>query len=447
MDKNKTYYFIGIKGSGMSSLALILNDQGYQVAGSDIGEYTFTQKPLEQAGIPIYQFDATNIQSGMVIIRGNAFEDDQVEVAAALALGDAVTILTYPEIVEQLIRQYTSIGVAGAHGKTSTTGLLAHVLSGIAPTSYLIGDGTGKGVPDARFFAFEADEYRRHFKDYTPDYAIMTNIDFDHPDYYHDIQDVFDAFDDFGHNVQKGIFAWGDDPMLRKLTTDTPVYYYGVDADKDDFVAENIKRSTQGSSFDAYFKGELLGNFKVPLFGKHGILNALAVIAVAYVEEVDLTLLKKELMSFQGVKRRFTEKMVGDVTIIDDYAHHPSEIQATLDAARQKFPDRQLIAVFQPHTFSRTIAYLDEFAQSLDLADQVYLTEIFASAREEHGNISSADLGSKINKFGGIISPENVAPLMQYDQAPVVVFMGAGDVQNTEFAYEKILANTTMNLQ
>lgn len=447
MDKNKTYYFIGIKGSGMSSLALILQDQGYQVAGSDIDEYTFTQKPLEQAEIPIYQFDANNIQPGMVIIRGNAFEDDQVEVAAALALEDAVTVLTYPEIVEQLIQQYTSIGVAGAHGKTSTTGLLAHVLSGIAPTSYLIGDGTGKGVPDARFFAFEADEYRRHFKDYTPDYAIMTNIDFDHPDYYHDINDVFDAFDDFGHNVQKGIFAWGDDPMLRKLTTDTPVYYYGVDADKDDFVAENIKRSTQGSSFDAYFKGELLGNFKVPLFGKHGILNALAVIAVAYVEEIDLTLLQKELMSFQGVKRRFTEKMVGDVTIIDDYAHHPSEIQATLDAARQKFPGRQLIAVFQPHTFSRTIAYLDEFAQSLDLADQVYLTEIFASAREKQGNISSGDLGAKINKFGGIISPENVAPLMQYDQAPVVVFMGAGDVQNTEFAYEKILANTTMNLQ
>jgi len=447
MNKDKIYYFIGIKGSGMSSLALILHDQGYQVAGSDIDQYTFTQKPLEAVGIPIYSFDAKNLQPNMTVIRGNAFEDDQVEVAAALELGTQIDLLTYPDMVEELIQQYTSIGVAGAHGKTSTTGLLAHVLSGIAPTSYLVGDGTGKGIPDARFFVFEADEYRRHFKDYTPDYAIMTNIDFDHPDYFSGIDDVYQAFNDFGNKVTKGIFAWGDDPKLRELNVDVPVYYYGTNEDVDDFVAKNIKRSTNGSSFDAYYRGELLGNFKVPLFGKHGILNSLAVIAVAYFEQIDLDLLRKELLSFQGVKRRFTEKTVGDVTIIDDYAHHPSEIMATLDAARQKFPDRELIAVFQPHTFSRTIAYLDEFATSLNLADHVYLTEIFASAREAAGDISSEDLGAKMTKFDGIISPENVAPLMKYDNAPVLVFMGAGDVQNTEFAYEKILANTTMNLQ
>ncbi|QIL50776.1 UDP-N-acetylmuramate--L-alanine ligase [Weissella coleopterorum] len=446
MDKQKTYYFIGIKGSGMSSLALILHDQGYEVAGSDIDQYTFTQKPLTDVGISIYPFDAQNIKPEMVVIRGNAFDDNQVEVAAAMALGDAIELISYPDLVQSLITQYTSVGVAGAHGKTSTTGLLAHVLSGIAPTSYLIGDGTGKGVPDARFFAFEADEYRRHFQDYTPDYAIMTNIDFDHPDYYQDIDDVFDAFNDFGKNVQKAIFAWGDDLKLREIQVNVPVYYYGLNAE-DDFIAQNIKRSTNGSSFDAYYHETFLGNFQVPLFGQHGILNSLAVIAMAYVEEIDLDLLRKELLSFKGVKRRFTEKTVGDVTIIDDYAHHPSEIKATLDAARQKFPDRELVAVFQPHTFSRTIAYLDEFAESLDLADRVYLTEIFASARETKGDISSADLGAKMTKFGGIISPENVAQLMQHDQNPVVVFMGAGDVQQTEFSYEKILANVTTNLQ
>ncbi|MDU2152996.1 MAG: Mur ligase domain-containing protein, partial [Weissella confusa] len=126
MDKDTLYYFIGIKGSGMSALALILHDQGLQVAGSDIDEYTFTQKPLAAAGIPMYSFDAANIKPGMTIIRGNAFTDDQVEVAAALAMGDQVTVVTYPDMVESLIKQYTSIGVAGAHGKTSTTGLLAH---------------------------------------------------------------------------------------------------------------------------------------------------------------------------------------------------------------------------------------------------------------------------------------------------------------------------------
>jgi UDP-N-acetylmuramate--alanine ligase len=323
---------------------------------------------------------------------------------------------------------------------------LAHVFAGIAPTSYLIGDGTGKGVPDARFFVFEADEYRRHFADYTPNYAIMTNIDFDHPDYYTGVNDVRDAFQEFGEHVKNGIFAWGDDKHLREIKVDVPIYYYGTNPETDDFVATDIKRSTTGSSFEVQYKGESLGVFEVPLFGKHGVLNSLAVIAVAYFEKIDLDLVRKELLTFKGVKRRFTEKQIGPVTIIDDYAHHPSEITATLDAARQKYPGRQLVAVFQPHTFSRTIAYLEEFAESLSLADKVYLTDIFASAREAAGDISSADLGAKITKFGGIVSPTAVAPLLDYEDA-VFIFMGAGDLQNTEFAFEKILANTQTNLQ
>lgn len=448
MDKDASYYFIGIKGSGMSALALILHDEGHYVAGSDIDEYTFTQKPLANAGIEMYSFSADNIKPGMTIIRGNAFTDDQVEVAAALALEDQVTILSYPEMVEQIIEQYTSIGVAGAHGKTSTTGLLAHVLSRIAPTSYLIGDGTGKGIQDARFFIFEADEYRRHFADYTPDYAIMTNIDFDHPDYYTGVDDVRDAFEDFGNKVKKGILAWGDDPELRKLAehVKVPVHFYGGNSETDDFYVSDVKRSTTGSTFTVFYHDQSLGSFTVPLFGRHGILNALATIAIAYMEEVDMDLVRQELLTFKGVKRRFTEKQIGPVTIIDDYAHHPSEITATLDAARQKYPGRELVAVFQPHTFSRTIAYLDDFASSLNLADKVYLTEIFASAREQAGAISSADLGAKIAKFNGIVSPANVAPLLDHEDG-VIIFMGAGDLQNTEFAYEKILANTQSNLQ
>ena len=252
----------------MSALALILHDQGLQVAGSDIDEYTFTQKPLATAGIPMYSFDAANIKPGMTVIRGNAFNDDQVEVAAALALGDQINLVTYPDMVENLVKQFTSIGVAGAHGKTSTTGLLAHVLAGIAPTSYLIGDGTGKGVPDARFFIFEADEYRRHFQDYTPDYAIMTNIDFDHPDYYKSIEDVFSAFQTMAHQVKKGIFAYGDDKYLRQLESEVPVYYYGV-SEEDDIQARNIQRTTEGSSFDVYHKADFVGHFVLPAFGHH----------------------------------------------------------------------------------------------------------------------------------------------------------------------------------
>ncbi|MBA1394228.1 UDP-N-acetylmuramate--L-alanine ligase, partial [Lactobacillus sp. XV13L] len=186
--ESTVYHFVGIKGTGMSALALILHDLGYQVQGSDIAKHTFTQEGLLQAGINITAFDDENIHPGLTIIAGNAFGADNPEIQQAQAL--KLPILSYPDMVAQLVNQYTSIGVAGAHGKTSTTGLLAHVLSGIDKTSYLIGDGTGKGIKDSKFFVFEADEYRRHFLAYHPDYLIMTNIDFDHPDYFQDVNDV-----------------------------------------------------------------------------------------------------------------------------------------------------------------------------------------------------------------------------------------------------------------
>lgn len=437
MDNKTTYYFIGIKGSGMSSLALILHDEGYTVKGSDIEKYTFTQRGLEQAGIEVLPFDEANIKEGLTVIAGNAFTDDHPEIKKARAMGLSVT--RYHDFLEKMLSGYTSIGVAGAHGKTSTTGLLSHVLSGVAPTSYLIGDGTGKGTPNARFFVFEADEYRRHFMAYHPDYMIMTNIDFDHPDYYTGIEDVYHAFQDVSQQVKKGIFAWGDDANLRRLKADVPIYYYGT-GKNDDFQARDIKRTTLGSEFDVYHEDEFLGHYQIHLYGEHNVLNSLAVIAVAYFEKVDLNEIKDELLDFKGVKRRFSEKKVADMTIIDDYAHHPSEIKATLDAARQKYPEKEIIAVFQPHTFSRTIALLDDFAKSLNLADKVYLTDIFSSVREKNGKVSSADLGAKINKGGEILKVDNMSPLLDYHDA-VVVFMGAGDVQRYEKAYEELLSN------
>lgn len=443
---SKTYYFIGIKGTGMGPLAQILHDQGHVVVGSDIDTYTYTQAPLEAAGIKILPFNKNNITDyrEAIFIRGNAFSDEHIEVAQALALG--VQMISYPEAVQDQIEQTTAIAVAGAHGKTSTTGLLAHVLKNIAPTSYLIGDGTGRGVPSSQFFVVEADEYRRHFKDYAPDYAILTNIDFDHPDYYKDIEDVTHAFADFANHVKKAIFAWGDDERLRSLRPKADVYYYGTNSAKDDFVATNIHKSTEGSHFTVVFRGEILGEFSVPLFGQHSILNALAVIAVAYMEKVNLTLISQYLMTYQGVKRRFSEKQIADITVIDDYAHHPTEIDATLDAARQKYPNKQIIAIFQPHTYSRVIAYKDEFAKSLEAADKVYLANIFGSAREKAGAVTSAEIGAEISKFGGIIEEDNMSLLMPYENA-VMVFMGAGDIEKYEFAYEKLLGQLRTDLQ
>lgn len=441
-NQNKLYHFVGIKGSGMSSLALVLHEQGLNVQGSDIEKYFFTQRDLEKANITILPFNADNVKPGMTIIAGNAFPDSHEEIQRAKELG--LEVIRYHDFIGHFIQNYTSIAVTGSHGKTSTTGLLSHVLSGVRPTSYLIGDGTGHGDPQAEFFSFEACEYRRHFLAYSPDYAIMTNIDFDHPDYYTSIDDVFTAFQTMAGQVKKAIFAYGDDAYLRKLKANVPIYYYGV-TENDDIQARNIERTTSGSAFDVYHGDEFVGHFTVPAFGKHNILNALGVIAVAYFEKLDLKEVAEEMLTFPGVKRRFSEKIVADMTVVDDYAHHPAEIKATIDGARQKYPDKEIIAVFQPHTFTRTIALMDEFAEALDLADKVYLCDIFGSAREEQGNVMIEDLGAKIKKGGEVIKENNVSPLLDYHDA-VVIFMGAGDVQKFEQAYEKLLSSTTKNV-
>lgn len=442
LSQDKLYHFVGIKGSGMSSLALVLHEKGYKVQGSDVEEYFFTQRDLEKAGILMLPFHADNITKDMVVIAGNAFPDTHEEILRARELG--AEVIRYHDFIGRFIQPYTSIAVTGSHGKTSTTGLLAHVLTGVAPTSYLIGDGTGHGDPNAQFFAFEACEYRRHFLAYAPDYAIMTNIDYDHPDYYKSIEDVFTAFQSLASQVKKGIFAYGDDKFLRKIVTDVPIHYYGV-KETDDIQARNIKRTTNGSAFDVYHKGEFVGHFVLPAYGQHNIMNALAVIAVAYFEKLDMQEVAAEMLSFAGVKRRFSEKRVADMIIVDDYAHHPAEIRATIDGARQKYPDKEIIAVFQPHTFTRTIALLDDFAEALDLADKVYLCDIFGSAREKTGDVKIEDLGAKIAKGGTVIKEENVSPLLDNENS-VIVFMGAGDVQKFERAYESLLSKTTRNV-
>ena len=199
------YYFVGIKGSGMSALAQILHNMGLEVRGSDVETHYFTQDALDKAGIPIYPFNKDNIQPGMTVIAGNAFPDTHEEIQRALELG--LPVIRYHRFLGDFIQKFTSIAVTGSHGKTSTTGLLSHVMELAKPTSYLIGDGTGMGTPDAEFFVFEACEYRRHFLAYHPDYCIMTNIDFDHPDYYANVEDVFSAFQEMAWQVKRGDYC------------------------------------------------------------------------------------------------------------------------------------------------------------------------------------------------------------------------------------------------
>lgn len=435
MNRNLVYHFVGIKGSGMSSLALILHDKGFKVQGSDVSDYFFTQAKLEEEDIPIYEFSADNIKQGQLIIAGNAFPDSHEEIVRAKEL--SLPVVRYHKFIGELINHFTSVAVTGSHGKTTTTGLLSHVVSQIAPTSYLIGDGTGVGNEEAEYFLLEACEYRRHFLAYQPDYAIITNIDFDHPDYYTSIDDVQDAFQTFAGQVKKAVIVCGDDERLRQLEVDMPIYYYGFD-DENDYRAVNIQKTTQGSSFDVLKTNRLLGHYEIPSFGDHNILNALGVIALTDLEHLDQSEVKKYLKTFTGVKRRFSEKVIEDTVLIDDYAHHPAEIKATISAAHQKYPDREIVAVFQPHTFSRTIALLDEFADALDEADAVYLCDIFRSARETEGDVRIDDLFAKIKKGQAIISQDDLSDLLAH-RGEVIVFMGAGDIQKVEFAFEKIL--------
>lgn len=428
------YHFVGIKGTGMSALAQVLHDKKYQVQGSDYEKTFFTQLALEQSGIKILPFQKENIEPGMTIIAGNAFPDTHEEIQEAMELG--LPIIRYHRFLGDFLKNFTSIAVTGAHGKTSTTGLLAHVMKGAKPTSFLIGDGTGSGDEDAEYFVFEACEYRRHFLSYSPDYAIMTNIDFDHPDYFANIEDVFSAFQELAWQVNKGIFACGDDEQLQKIQAKVPVVFYGF-GEENDFQARNIIKTAAGTTFDVFVRNTFYETFSIPSFGNHNILNALAVISLCHYEQIDAEIIQERLQSFQGVKRRFSEKRIGTQVIIDDYAHHPTEIKATIDAARQKYPDYEVVCVFQPHTFTRTQTFLEEFAVSLNLANKVYLCEIFGSARENHGKLSIEDLQAKIPEAE--IMTEDATEILKNHENSVIIFMGAGDIQKFQEAYEKQL--------
>ncbi|WP_318507966.1 UDP-N-acetylmuramate--L-alanine ligase [Bacillus sp. T3] len=429
------YHFVGIKGSGMSALAQVLHDTNFQVQGSDVEKRFFTQQALEQSGIKILPFNKENIQPGMTIIAGNAFPDTHEEIQEAMRMG--LPIVRYHRFLGDYMQNFTSIAITGAHGKTSTTGLLAHVIQGAKPTSFLIGDGTGKGDRDAEYFVFEACEYRRHFLSYNPDYAIMTNIDFDHPDYFANVEDVFSAFQEMAWQVKKGIIACGDDGHLQKIQAKVPVLFYGF-GDDNDYQARNIVKSTDGTSFEVFVRNTYFDRFTIPTFGDHNVLNSLAVIAMCDYEGIDIKIIKEQLLTFSGVKRRFSEKQIGSQIIIDDYAHHPTEIKATIDAANQKYPDREIVAVFQPHTFSRTQTFLSDFADSLNLADKVYLCDIFGSARENHGKLSIADLQAKIP--GAELLAEDDTSMLKQHENSVIIFMGAGDIQKFQEAYEQVLA-------
>ena len=350
------YHLIGIKGTGMSALAQILFDLGYEVQGSDKPDHFFTEAPLIEKGIKILEFDSENIKPDMIIIQGNAFRDDNPEVVKAKELD--LKIYSYQDMLGRLSRMFKTITIAGCHGKTTTTSMLYHVLDNLKGCNTLIGDGTGAASKEYEYFALEACEYKRHFLNYTPYYAIITNIELDHIDYYKDIDDIVDAYRSYANLATNMVIACGDDPYTHYLQPDKPIFFYGL-SDDNDIVAKEVEYRNDGTSFDVYIEDNYYGHFDLPLKGKHMLLNSLAVIAVCYYERLEAKDVAKFLKTFEGAKRRFKETIIDDIVTIDDYAHHPTEVKVTIKGARQKYPDKIIIAILKTHTLSRTKEFAD----------------------------------------------------------------------------------------
>ena len=429
------YHFIGIKGTGMSALAQIMKSLGYEVQGSDKEEHFFTEKALLENDIKILNFDANNIKEDMVIVQGNAFRDDNVEVVRAHELD--LKIYTYQQMVGKLTEMFMTVGISGCHGKTTTTAMMSHVLNNIIGCNYLIGDGTGYANRENKYFCLEACEYKRHFLEYNPYYAIITNIELDHIDYYKDIDDVISAYQEYANKAEKMVIACGDDPYTHTLEVNPPIFYYGLN-DDNDIIAKDVEYSNDGTSFDVFVEDNYYGHFDLPLFGKHMLLNSLAVIGVCYYERLDAKDVAKFLKTFGGAKRRFKENTIGNIVTIDDYAHHPTEVKVTIKAARQKYPDKKIVAILKTHTLSRTKEMADDFVEALNLADDAYVMDIGVDRFEEgYDDVDYHVILDKLNN-GKYMSLDKVDELLEYDDA-VLLFMSSKDIYILQDEYEKRL--------
>lgn len=423
------YHFIGIKGAGMSSLAQIMHGLGYSVQGSDIEKHFFTEDGLIKDNIKILPFDKDNIKEDMKIIKGASILDDHEELQRAEELN--LKIYSYNEMVGRLTEKFKTICIAGCHGKTTTSAMLAHILEETKGANYLIGDGTGFASIQNEYFVLEACEYRRHFLSYNPYYAIITNIDMDHVDYFKNMDDVIDAYREYANKSEKLIIACGDDPYTHSLDVIKPIFFYGLSEDND-IRAINVEYKQTGISFEVEVEGNYYGFFDLPIYGKHQLLDALAAIAVCYYERLEAKEVQKVFKTFTGAKRRFAETKVGESIIIDDYAHHPNEVNATIHAIKQKYPDKKIISIFQPHTFSRTKEFTEEFIRVFSKVDKAFFLEIHPARenQEDYPEVSSKNIVDGI-KSASMITMDNANMLKEYE-GNVFVFMSPNDISKLE---------------
>lgn len=432
------YYFIGIKGSGMASLATILSDLGYQIEGSDIEKHFFTEEGLLQRNIKINKYDESNIKEGLIIVKGASIKEDNIELIKARKLN--LEILEYNEMVGKLTDMFKTICICGCHGKTTTTTMLEQGLGSTLKMNYLIGDGTGYANKENKFFALESCEYQRHFLKYNPYYTIITNVDLDHVDYYKDLEDIKDAYSEFANKTKKMVIACGDDQNTRDLKINKDIIYYGIN-DNNDVIAKNILYKENGTSFDVIINNKLYYHYDLPIYGLHQALDFLSVVTVSYLENIKGNILQENLANFTGAKRRFHITKINNNIIIDDYAHHPNEVKATINSVKQKYPDKKIVVIFQPHTFSRTKAFYKDFIEIFKKADYTYLLDIFPARerQEDYPDITSKIICEKLEN-SDIINISDAKILSKYDNT-CFVFMSPNDISKLEDDLKELLKN------
>lgn len=442
--KSKKMHFIGIGGIGMSGIAEILINLGYEVSGSDLKSSEQTRR-LESLGAKIYQGHfPSNISDYHVVVTSSAIDPNNPEIIEARKR--RIPIIHRSEMLAELVRLKHGIGIAGTHGKTTTSSMLATVLSdaGMNPTAIIGGKvfnfGSNARAGEGQYIVFEADESDGSFLKLLPSIGIVTNIDADHLDHYKYFEGLKEAFLQYINNIP--FYGYSvlctDDSIVREILprVDRPYYTYGFNLDAD-FTAHNVRMDNGRTCFTCNYKKSPVGDFVLSQLGNHNVVNSLSVIAVALELGLDYETIRSGLSNFRGVGRRLEK--IGEkkgITVMDDYGHHPTEIRATLLALKNL--GRRIVVVFQPHRYTRTELLWDEFGQAFANADEVFLTDIYPAGEEPIEGVSTELICRAmkkhenrepfyVRKFEEI--PSSVAAHLQ--EGDIVLTLGAGDIYKT----------------
>ncbi len=435
-------HFIGIGGIGMSGIAELLLNQGYSVSGSDLRESETTQRLRDLGGVICIGHDEKNIEGAYVVVTSTAVKADNPEVVAAHR--EHIAVIPRAEMLAELMRMKYGIAIAGTHGKTTTTSMMAVVLThaGIDPTAVIGGKldaiGSNAKLGRGKFLVAEADESDGSFMHLSPTIAVVTNIDEDHLDFYSGIEEIRAIFVDFVNKVPfygRAVLCL-EDPQVQEILPLVKKRYltYGLSSQAD-FHATEIRMRQGRTSFLAHYQGQELGRISFRMPGQHNVLNALAVVAVAMELGVPFRTIVGGFRNFGGVQRRFQlREEIAGVMLVDDYGHHPAEIRATLAAAKSGWKKR-VVAVFQPHRFSRTKALFDDFMTAFYQADKLVVTTVYAAGEQPLEGADAEALAAGIRDHGHrdvnyCSTLQEVADYLAVEVIPgdMVITLGAGNV-------------------